>query len=94
MRFWEARSARRGGELMRVDMLLVDVNVSSNFFFFFGVRTMIDHSDGFILLIDSNIYIQFVFQSTMIQARINAPRLSKLTWFHVFITAGLPTHPC
>lgn len=26
MRFWEARSARRGGELMRVDMLLVDVN--------------------------------------------------------------------
>ena len=38
MRFWEARSARRGGELMRVDMLLVDVNVSSNFFFFLGLE--------------------------------------------------------
>ena len=28
LRYWEARNVKRGGELMWVDMLLVDVNVS------------------------------------------------------------------
>ncbi|KAF8047753.1 hypothetical protein N665_2841s0003 [Sinapis alba] len=28
MRFWEARNVKRGGELMWLDMLLVDVNVN------------------------------------------------------------------
>ncbi|KAG2300061.1 hypothetical protein Bca52824_036533 [Brassica carinata] len=28
LRFWEARNVKRGGELMWVDMLLLDVNVN------------------------------------------------------------------
>ncbi|CAN6815614.1 unnamed protein product, partial [Brassica oleracea] len=28
LRYWEAKNVKRGGELMWVDMLLVDVNVS------------------------------------------------------------------
>lgn len=28
LRYWEARNVKRGGELMWVDMLLVDVNLS------------------------------------------------------------------
>ncbi|CAN7139381.1 unnamed protein product, partial [Brassica rapa subsp. narinosa] len=29
LRLWEAKNVKRGGELMWVDMLLIDVNVSS-----------------------------------------------------------------
>ncbi|KAG5407197.1 hypothetical protein IGI04_013316 [Brassica rapa subsp. trilocularis] len=38
LQFWEARNVKRGGELMWVDMLLVDVNVSSSFHVFRSVK--------------------------------------------------------
>ena len=31
LRFWEARNVKRGGELMWMDLLMVDVNVSYSF---------------------------------------------------------------
>ncbi|KAL0678866.1 hypothetical protein Bca4012_006847 [Brassica carinata] len=31
LRFWEARNVKRGGELMWVDMLLVDVNINRRY---------------------------------------------------------------
>ena len=33
LRYWEAWNVKRGSDLMWVDMLLIDVNVSSFFFF-------------------------------------------------------------
>ena len=44
LQFCEARNVKRGGELMWVDMLLVDVNVSSSFHVF---RSVLDHSGEF-----------------------------------------------
>ncbi|CDY14633.1 BnaC02g24800D [Brassica napus] len=31
LRFWEAKNVKRGGELMWMDLLMVDVNVSYSF---------------------------------------------------------------
>ncbi|WZZ20540.1 hypothetical protein YC2023_121927 [Brassica napus] len=32
LRFWEAKNVKRGGELMWMDLLMVDVNVSCSFY--------------------------------------------------------------
>jgi len=34
LRYWEARNVKRGGDLMWVDMLMIDINVS---FFFVAI---------------------------------------------------------
>lgn len=62
LRFWEARNVKRGGELMWVDIISVDVNVRSIVLFFF--RSVLDHSSGFSLFINPGKYL-ICFQMTM-----------------------------
>lgn len=45
LRFWEARNVRKGDELISLDMLLIDENVSK--IFFFMVISLLDVVDKF-----------------------------------------------
>ena len=66
LRFWEARNVKRGGDLMWVDMLLIDVNVSL-------ILPVLLRSVYVRFLISKS----YLFQSTLMQATINANRLPK-----------------
>ncbi|KAF3591750.1 hypothetical protein DY000_02020219 [Brassica cretica] len=76
LRFWEARNVKRGGELMWVDMLLMDVNVSL-------ILPVLLRSVYVLPVLPRSIYVRFLisksylFQSTLMQATINANRLPK-----------------
>ncbi|KAH0892687.1 hypothetical protein HID58_055116 [Brassica napus] len=58
LRFWEARNVKRGGELMWVDMLLVDVNVSllliAVLIFFAYGHQIVDMINGLVVWKETN----------------------------------------
>uniref|UniRef100_A0A0D2ZT57 DUF223 domain-containing protein n=1 Tax=Brassica oleracea var. oleracea TaxID=109376 RepID=A0A0D2ZT57_BRAOL len=76
LRFWEARNVKRGGELMWVDMLLMDVNVSL-------ILPVLLRSVYVLPVLPRSVYVRFLisksylFQWTLMQATINANRLPK-----------------
>ncbi|KAF3484966.1 hypothetical protein F2Q69_00052071 [Brassica cretica] len=85
LRFWEARNVKRGGELMWVDMLLMDVNVSL-------ILPVLLRSVYVLPVLPRSVYVRFLisksylFQSTLMQATINANRLPK---FRDRLAAGM-----
>ncbi|KAF2551236.1 hypothetical protein F2Q68_00036019 [Brassica cretica] len=75
LRFWEAKNVKRVGELMWMDLLMVDVNVS---------RVNTDDPLEFTPLIITDRFLT-MFQATMMQATISA---SHLPQFRERLTAG------
>lgn len=100
LRYWEARNVKRGGELMWVDMLMIDVNVSlfrdpanllqfvSSFVYFWFKFS------GWLLFLS---YIDSV-QATIMQATIYANRLprfrSKLAAGKMYSISGFDVARC